>query len=80
MFGRWIHVCQAIDFITSKITSVVNGEVVDVANCCRNYYNKAYNESNPLGRIKSMKDNFIIGLSGAEDKWYGKFIFICLSA
>ena len=75
MYNRWIHICQAIDFKTSKITTVVNGFVSDDST----FQYMPFNESNPIGRIETMKDNFVIGLLGDSlgwtNPWYGKYIF-----
>ena len=71
MYNRWIHICQAIDFKTSKLTTVVNGFVSDDSTV----QYRVYNQSNPLGRIETMKENFIIGLLGDKYSWYGKYIF-----
>ena len=70
MYNRWLHICQAIDFKTSKITSVVNGFVSDVI--VYESFSGVYNGSNPLGRIETLKDHFIIGLVGEGGEWKGK--------
>ena len=65
--GRWIHICQAIDFNTMNPVTVVNGVMAaDIA------YSELYNVSGPIGRIETLKDNFIIGLMGEEGSWFGK--------
>ena len=72
MFNRWIHICQAIDFKTSTITTVANGFVYEDSAIGW----KPYNESNPLGRIEKMKDSFILGLHAEAYGWFGKLILI----
>ena len=77
MYNRWIHICQAIDFKTSKITTVVNGFVSDDIPADKKWpyvspYYQVYNESNPLGRIETITNNFVIGLRGDAGSWSGK--------
>ena len=76
MLNRWLHICQAIDFKTSKITTVANGFVAeDIPANTSSYsspYNRYHNESMPLGRIETLKDNLIIGLRGEPVGWTGK--------
>ena len=77
MHNRWLHICQAIDFKTSKITTVANGFVSeDILGADIYSYNSPYYqhhiESTPLGRIETLKDNFIIGLRGEPLGWSGQ--------
>ena len=66
--GRWIHICQAIDFNTMNPVTVVNG----VNRIMADAYAEFYNVSGPIGRIETLKDNFIIGLMGEGGNWFGK--------
>ena len=70
MPGRWVHLCQAIDFKTLKTQTVVNGVQADDVEA----YSEKHNLSQPIGRVESLKDNFIIGLYGENGKWFGKQI------
>ena len=67
-YNRWLHICSAIDFQTSKLHVVVNGAVPDPTPS-----NSAlYNISQHLGTVDSMREKFVIGAVAKWGKWFGK--------
>ena len=68
MFNRWIHICQAIDFEAGTTENIVNGLNMD-----ETVSKKYFNGSKPVGKMASMKDNFLIGLVGEGGAWHGMY-------